>query len=1460
MSRRTALAAIMGMLAFLPLAPAVLPDVNECSTIPAEQALEGPVPDTGASNTGIALGRLPCFFTENRGQLDDGRVAYYAIGDGISVGFTADGVEFVLSEASGKGAPSPDDVRPSKVTVARFSLRFDGAGPVSPQGRAPRGHASNHLLGNDPDLWVRGARDFDEVVYEGLYDGVDLRFYFRDGALKYDFALVDGRNFGQVRCRYEGIEGLSIDALSGDLLVRTRAGTLRDSRPVALDPSSSTMVGVPADFRLTGGTSWGFALPERLCDGRPVTIDPGLVFGTFIGGSGWDQMRCITTDDEGYIYVSGNIESPEFNITPGAYDAEYQVCKGVVLKLEPDGSDVVWSTYYGGKNYTGGFPRFNTHSKTISLRPDGSILLVGMTGLSDFPTTVDAYSRTKSGLSGTTDLFILVLGPDGDELVYGSYLGGSKDETCRAHILDTDGSLLILCDGYSEDMPVTTGAYCTTSTGGGDLNLIRLDSSLNKVLYCTYMGGTDWEAVSDLAIDAQGNVYIGAYSRSSDFPTTSGAFCTTVDDPFTNGIFMIFNRTGHLLYSTYIGGTRNDWVTQVKLAPNGTLYIVLETESDDFPIKGPGAHGLYGMRDAALLVFDSGMRLTYGTCIGGSKREAAQGALLDDSRGTLYLSISTESSNVATTLGSFCPLPVSMPFYECIIGINTSTLKTTYSTYIWSGAYWNTQDPYSVWGEVLAVDPDGAVLLTGYTNAVDFPTTPGAYCIEYQGGYNDGYIIKLDPRPVELPPAPAGVRATIDDALVNVSWEPYANISYITVKHYVYRGYSPGAINSRTAEVGYGADYYEDRNVENGVTYYYRISAVNGAGEGPRSETVNGTPMGYPTAPQALAATSGDGAVTLNWTSPASTGGVALLGYHVLRGLDRSSLVPIAQTGTSTGYRDTAGLEVGKTYHYAVMAFNERGNGSWSSVVPCKVTRPPSAPLNLAVDAGNGSLTLTWDEPASLGGGTLLGYQVYNGTEGGPFGFLGTTLPTQRTYVHVGLMNGQRYVYRVTATTDVGEGEAAEVEGMPGGPPGRPTAIAARGGNGTIALSWEPPSSDGGQPVIGYLVYGGPSEESITFLQRVDGSTTYRHVAENGATWYFAVSALNSLGEGERSAAVRADAMGVPSAPTGLTGRLLPAGIELSWGEPGYTGGAPNLTYRVLRGTSEGALSTVAEVAIHLSWLDEDVQLGTTYHYRVQAVNPNGDAGEPSALFSVRFVTATPPGAPSNLTARAGNMTVHLEWSAPATDGGSPVIRYVVQRGREAGNLSEVAIIMGLRYDDYDPVLENGVTYRYAVRAENAVGVGPASEVIQARPLPPPGRPVLTAKAKGSDVALSWTPPAGEYAAATGYVVLRGTDPLNLTVVAELGTVTGYIDEGVEPGRTYYYSVRARSGSGDGPASDPVQVKVEGSVGAASWVLPALIGLAITITLLAGALMMRGRRGGAPIEASRDGTMDQDGF
>jgi len=358
MSRRTALAAIMGMLAFLPLAPAVLPDVNECSTIPAEQALEGPVPGTVASNTGIALGRLPCFFTENRGQLDDGRVAYYAIGDGISVGFTADGVEFVLSEASGKGAPSPDDMQPSKVTVARFSLRFDGAGPVSPQGRAPRGHASNHLLATTRTCGS-GAR------------GTSTRWSTRGSTTASTCGSTSGAERSSTTSRW------STAGTSGRSSAGTRAskacpsmrsagtcssdarGTLRDSRPVALDPSSSTMVGVPADFRLTGGTSWGFALPERLCDGRPVTIDPGLVFGTFIGGP--DGPDAVHNDRRRGLHLRvGQHRVPEFKITTGAYDAEYQMCKGVVLKLEPDGSDVVWSTYYGGKNFTGGNPRFNT--------------------------------------------------------------------------------------------------------------------------------------------------------------------------------------------------------------------------------------------------------------------------------------------------------------------------------------------------------------------------------------------------------------------------------------------------------------------------------------------------------------------------------------------------------------------------------------------------------------------------------------------------------------------------------------------------------------------------------------------------------------------------------------------------------------------------------------------------------------------------------------------------------------------------------------------------------------------------------------------------------------------------------------------------------------------------------------------------------------------------------------------
>lgn len=184
-----------------------------------------------------------------------------------------------------------------------------------------------------------------------------------------------------------------------------------------------------------------------------------------------------------------------------------------------------------------------------------------------------------------------------------------------------------------------------------------------------------------------------------------------------------------------------------------------------------------------------------------------------------------------------------------------------------------------------------------------------------------------------------------------------------------------------------------------------------------------------PSTPQNLVATGGNNLVSLSWQAPSSTGGSAITSYTISRGTSSGGEVLLTSvSGNTLSYQDNA-VTNGQTYYYYVNAVNSVGASSRSnevSVAPISPTAP-SAPQNLAAKAGNGQIALTWNQPASNGGSTITGYNIYRATVSGGEGTvpIATVGGAVTSYTNSGLTNGQVYYYKVTAVNSVGESVAS---------------------------------------------------------------------------------------------------------------------------------------------------------------------------------------------------------------------------------------------------------------------------------------------------------------------------------------------------------------------------------------------------------------------------------------------------
>ena len=568
--------------------------------------------------------------------------------------------------------------------------------------------------------------------------------------------------------------------------------------------------------------------------------------------------------------------------------------------------------------------------------------------------------------------------------------------------------------------------------------------------------------------------------------------------------------------------------------------------------------------------------------------------------------------------------------------------------------------------------------------------------------------------PVTPPGAVSGLTATPGDRKVTLKWEePQSNGGSMITRY----EYEVG--DGTWVSTGATATEYVVTGRTNGTPYIFAVRAVNALGEGPASNEASATPMGAPGKPTGLSATSGDGEVTLRWAAPQSNGGSMITRYEYEVG----DGTWVSAGATATEYVVT-GRTNGTPYTFAVRAVNALGEGPASDVTSATPMGAPGKPTGLSATSGDGEVTLRWAAPQSNGGSMITRYEYEVGD-----GTWVSTGATATEYVVTGRTNGTQYTFAVRAVNALGEGPASDVtSATPMGVSGAPRNLSATPGDREVTLRWEAPQSNGGSTITDYMYQVGDG----TWVS--SGATATEYVVTgrtNGTQYIFAVRAVNALGEGPASNVATATPLGAPDAPRNLSATPGDREVTLSWEAPQSNGGSTitHYEYKVGDGTwvSTGATATEYVVTGRTN--------GTQYTFAVRAVNALGE-GPASDVTSATPMGA--PGKPTGLSATSGDGEVTLSWEAPQSNGGSTITDYMYQVGDgtwvSTGATATEYVVTGRT---------NGTQYIFAVRAVNALGEGPASNVATATPLGAPDAPRnLSATPGDREVTLRWEAPA----------------------------------------------------------------------------------------------------------------------
>jgi hypothetical protein len=291
---------------------------------------------------------------------------------------------------------------------------------------------------------------------------------------------------------------------------------------------------------------------------------------------------------------------------------------------------------------------------------------------------------------------------------------------------------------------------------------------------------------------------------------------------------------------------------------------------------------------------------------------------------------------------------------------------------------------------------------------------------------------------------------------------------------------------------------------------------------------------------------------------------------------------------------------------------------------------PPSRVQNYFLDiASPTSLRLTWNTPASNGGSTLLGYKIRVVNQSTNATVYQSATYDSSPFTATGLTTGVSYQVRVAPVNAIGQGEESYSDSIPGATiPGAPTGLSATAGNGTAALSWTAPASDGGGAITGYVVEYTPAGGSAQTSGTGSAGTTFtlnsgNSTVTNGVTYSVRVAATNAAGQGPYSSAVNVTLPTVPGAPTALAATSgTDTAVPLTWTAPSSNGGASITGYVVEWTPSGGSATTVNTGSATANYTKTSLTNGTTYTFRVAAVNSAGTGAYSSSVSGTPASTA----------------------------------------------------------------------------------------------------------------------------------------------------------------------------------------------------------------------------------------------
>jgi hypothetical protein len=686
-------------------------------------------------------------FIENQGQINSQAKFYADIFSGRffvsekNIVYTIKDINFNNNKISQQSAKDFQSAEKNQKEIAFYEEFLDKSGSVKDYKVSGEDASETRISvfgGNDEEKWKRDLSSYNVVNLGEVWEKINVHLRAYGKNVEKIFTVMPGGDPQNISMQFEGVEYIEKN-IEERLIMHTELGDLSMTKPIAyqVDKKGNRQY-VSVSYKILGNNRYAFSIGEY-DDSLSLVIDP-LLGSTYLGGADSEYFGAIGLDSSGNVFVTGMTASSDFPTTPGVFETDFHSGSGDVFisKFDRNLQSLTASTYVGGDGVD--------RPTTITFDGLQNVIVGGDTDSSDFP---DPIVIGPAWPQYVTNAFVAKLSNDLSDLDDSTYLNGDSGGTSSIYGMETDpsGDLIACGKTDSADFPTTAGSFQETLAGGSDIFVTKLDAEDLSIAESTFVGAWNEESPKAIALDAVGNVFVVGTTQSYvyeimdeygdpfdpaqysvPFPTTPGAYKTSMIDTSDYFIFRLNNNLSALDASTFFGAYGN--LTSIDVSVSGDVFATGQVYDENFQAT-PGAFDTNNQSDiddvqAIVIKMNSNLtNMAAATFLGGIGGLGNSVAV--DSLGKVFV-FGGQASGFPLTAGAYDNVYNANKELITKFDENLSTLEA--STYFGG-------DGNAIYTPTLKLDSTGKVYVAGSYAESDWPMTDSSYDIAYDNSLDD---------------------------------------------------------------------------------------------------------------------------------------------------------------------------------------------------------------------------------------------------------------------------------------------------------------------------------------------------------------------------------------------------------------------------------------------------------------------------------------------------------------------------------------------------------------------------------------------------------------------------------------------------------------------------------------------------------------------------------------------------